>query len=51
MRGYTQATKEYERYLSEPPKSEEEILQEMEAREAYEDWLAEYQFETMRLAQ
>lgn len=40
MYGYARANAEYERYLSEPPKSLEEIEEEIKALEDYEDWLS-----------
>lgn len=50
MYGYAQASAEYERYLSEPPMSEEEWEEEYNARQDYLETMADYAYEEMRLA-
>jgi len=50
MIGYERACIEYERYLSEPPMSEEETIEEYNAKEDYLETMADYAYEEMRLA-
>jgi hypothetical protein len=40
MQGYERACLEWEYRLSEPPKSLEELEDEIKAQEDYEDWLS-----------
>jgi len=51
MFGYTQASAEHERYLSEEPTSDEELEEEYNAKQDYLETMADYAYEEMRLAQ
>lgn len=49
MHGYAQALADYERYLSEPPMSKEELEEEYNAKQDYLETMADYAYEEMRL--